>query len=84
MDWLHDQCREEGAITHESVTYLLGAMREDGRVIMRRADVEALVSCARDEGLDPEDEDQWNDDPEDNTVLLALANWAKERRDWET
>lgn len=56
---------------------------ERGLCVMRKADVEALVQVAKDEGLDPENEDQWNDEPEDNSVLLALSNWAKEHRDWE-
>lgn len=55
---------------------------ECGLCVIRRSDMETLVQVARDHGLDPDIEENWQFEG-DRDALLALANWQKEHRDWE-
>ena len=89
LDWLNDlAAADEDAARlnrpHRSCVRIIAeAAREDRRMIVRISDMEALVRFAEATGLDHRNDDQWLGDEAPDDVLMALANWDRERRDWE-
>lgn len=77
-DWVFDNF-ERGQAKE-----ILERLVDDHKAIVRFGDMESLARFARAQGLDPEDNAQWDTDDElRGDALMALSNWAKERRDWE-
>ena len=74
-DYLHDM---HPPVPQAQVDEMIGR----GLCVVRRADLEALIAFAEAHGLDTEVESQWDDDDRSD-ALLAMANWRKDRRDWE-
>ena len=88
LDWFgdlaaNDDVPQPNRPHHTCYRIIVDAMREDRRMIVRISDMEALVRFAEATGLDHRNDDQWLGEDAPDDVLMALANWAKERRDWE-
>jgi hypothetical protein len=74
-DWLGDNFANQ-PVRDE----LVESMIEDGRAIVRLPDMDALVEFAATH-FNVDDEAAW--EAEDTSVLGAISNWRKERRDWQ-
>jgi hypothetical protein len=79
LDWLRDNLIED-----DDAASFAERMRDDRRAIVRMTDMDALVKFAEVHGVgDPNDNDNWGRGDANDDALGAIANWRRERRDWE-